>query len=522
MEKVLRFVIVAAAMCGGVSGRGADAPRQREYPEMNASQLAEDAAAHGFGPKSPELYRIQILANAGVEIFGRVSAPDGDGSWVGVGHFSLKHGGSGDRGFFPSIKVEDLGGLRAGEMFHAVIYPAELKPKQGPRVYFLSPAAAYLHMKEAKLPEDSVLLQDRQLWAVFVAPETPAPATDEERARARAAIVQQRAAMALPPARIDNFTTLDGKRYDNAIVVAVAGDGVTIETDSEVLRLRFSNLPAETREKYGYDPAKEAAAIEADKKADAAREADKLAMARFLQAAAKEPPKTQTPAPQSTPEPKYSEAFERPDLATVRKYVLESVFRDSTEPATRWNQIPLVSTFGATDEEQKLFLGVVDEINAALAKAPMKLSPGKETLKLAANQKLDEGAAIHVYFCESRQVPGITAKERVAFARREGISWRWWNDDKTLKRGIVVMARNQLDPKQVRRRLLTEMMSVIGFSGYPSTAPLRSVYTLPNVETLQPNDGHLIAFLYGHVAAGMSFDQVKQAVNQYWDEPAPK
>jgi hypothetical protein len=542
MEKVLRLVIMAAAMCGSVNGSAAGnatesqkenapperAPVVREFPEMNARQIAEDAAAHGYGAASPELFKIQILASGGIEIIGKVVSSFGEsGAAVGVGRFTLKRGGGGERGFFKRIIVADLLGLREGELFHAVIYPSDFEvggSKYRPRVYYLSPAVAYDQIKEKKRNVDAVMLQDRGLWAQAALPgeaESAAPLTPEQRSQARAAILQKRAAQGLPTdVKMDDFTLLSGKRYFNAIIQRVEADGVTIETDSGITKLRFAELPAETREKYGYDEAKAAAATEAATKSARATEAAQMAMLQQNQRA-REAAKNQTPAPPATPEPKYSEALEHPDMTTIRKYVLESVLRDSTATVTRWNQIPLVSTFGATDEEQKVFLGVVGEINAALAKAPMKLTPGKEPLKLMANVQEDEGAAIHVYFCDSQDIPAISAKEHFRYAFRQGVSWRWPNADNTLNRAAIIFPRNHIEAKYFRHTVLTQMLEAIGFGGWPKVS-IRSIYSLWNVETLQPLDAHLIAFLYGHVAAGMKFDQVKQAVNEFWQEAPQK
>ena len=53
----------------------------------------------------------------------------------------------------------------------------------------------------------------------------------------------------------DNFTTLDGDLYTNAIVKRVEPDGLSITYADGITKLKFKNLPADVQAKYGYDPA---------------------------------------------------------------------------------------------------------------------------------------------------------------------------------------------------------------------------------------------------------------------------
>lgn len=69
----------------------------------------------------------------------------------------------------------------------------------------------------------------------------------------------------------DDFKLSDGKEYKGVTVSRVDPDGIAVVTDSGIEKIYFVNLPAEIQKKYGYDPAKAAAAIaEAQKKRMAA------------------------------------------------------------------------------------------------------------------------------------------------------------------------------------------------------------------------------------------------------------
>ena len=66
---------------------------------------------------------------------------------------------------------------------------------------------------------------------------------------------------AAPPGLPDRITTLDGKIYEKATLERVDADGLLVvftpvEGGSGSAKLKFQNLPAELRERYGYDPAR--------------------------------------------------------------------------------------------------------------------------------------------------------------------------------------------------------------------------------------------------------------------------
>jgi hypothetical protein len=59
----------------------------------------------------------------------------------------------------------------------------------------------------------------------------------------------------------DRITTLDGRTYDKVTLEKVEPDGLLVvfapvEGGSGTAKLKFQNLPAELRERYGYDPAR--------------------------------------------------------------------------------------------------------------------------------------------------------------------------------------------------------------------------------------------------------------------------
>lgn len=56
----------------------------------------------------------------------------------------------------------------------------------------------------------------------------------------------------------DEFTTLDGEKYTNATIKRVEPDGLVISYAEGITKLKFRNLSADLKIKYGYDPQKEA------------------------------------------------------------------------------------------------------------------------------------------------------------------------------------------------------------------------------------------------------------------------
>lgn len=73
-------------------------------------------------------------------------------------------------------------------------------------------------------------------------------------------------------AQADDFKLVDGTEYKGAKVTRTDADGIQIETDSGVAKIKFASLSADVQKRYGYDAEKIAA--EAKRVADAKREAD--------------------------------------------------------------------------------------------------------------------------------------------------------------------------------------------------------------------------------------------------------
>ena len=65
----------------------------------------------------------------------------------------------------------------------------------------------------------------------------------------------------------DDFKTIEGDLYTNAVVKSVDPDGLRITYADGVTKLKFKDLAPEVQQKYGYDPAK-ATAYQAQQQAD--------------------------------------------------------------------------------------------------------------------------------------------------------------------------------------------------------------------------------------------------------------
>ena len=60
----------------------------------------------------------------------------------------------------------------------------------------------------------------------------------------------------------EDFTTIEGKKYEGVTVSRVEPDGLMVVTDSGIAKIPFARLPEDVQKKYGYDP-KTAAAFSA-------------------------------------------------------------------------------------------------------------------------------------------------------------------------------------------------------------------------------------------------------------------
>lgn len=52
----------------------------------------------------------------------------------------------------------------------------------------------------------------------------------------------------------ENFTTIEGKKYERVTISRVEPDGLMVVTDSGIAKIPFVQLPADVQKKYGYNP----------------------------------------------------------------------------------------------------------------------------------------------------------------------------------------------------------------------------------------------------------------------------
>jgi len=58
----------------------------------------------------------------------------------------------------------------------------------------------------------------------------------------------------LASARADDFKTANGKGYKNATITRVEPDGIVLKFSGGIVKLPFTDLPEEIRNKYAYKP----------------------------------------------------------------------------------------------------------------------------------------------------------------------------------------------------------------------------------------------------------------------------
>jgi chromosome segregation ATPase len=54
----------------------------------------------------------------------------------------------------------------------------------------------------------------------------------------------------------EDFKTLNGKEYKDAIITRVEPDGIVVKTKSVITKISFAELPKEVQERFHYDPQK--------------------------------------------------------------------------------------------------------------------------------------------------------------------------------------------------------------------------------------------------------------------------
>ena len=68
------------------------------------------------------------------------------------------------------------------------------------------------------------------------------------------------AALSASLALADDFKTINGKEYKNAIVTQVDADGIVVKAKTGISKLYFTELPEDVQKQYHYNPANAAAA----------------------------------------------------------------------------------------------------------------------------------------------------------------------------------------------------------------------------------------------------------------------
>ena len=58
----------------------------------------------------------------------------------------------------------------------------------------------------------------------------------------------------------EDFTTVSGKEYKDAIISRVEHDGIVLKTKSGISKVYFAELPKDVQERFHYDPTKLVAA----------------------------------------------------------------------------------------------------------------------------------------------------------------------------------------------------------------------------------------------------------------------
>ena len=58
----------------------------------------------------------------------------------------------------------------------------------------------------------------------------------------------------ITPVLADDFKTMEGKEYKNAMVTRVEPDGIVVKSKSGISKLYFTELPTEVQQRFNYNP----------------------------------------------------------------------------------------------------------------------------------------------------------------------------------------------------------------------------------------------------------------------------
>lgn len=194
----------------------------------------------------------------------------------------------------------------------------------------------------------------------------------------------------------------------------------------------------------------------------------------------------------------------------VEQVLLADEFDGPRGVVVRWARPPTIGVVGATPGDRRAVEETVADINDALQGTGISLS-----FDTAAQSD------ITVMFTSAENFPNIAWSLGAEYvAGNDGFFWTWWNAGHELTDARVVIATEATDRRHAL--IAQEIVQTLGPSNDSPEFPSSLFYEVAgerwsSATRLAPIDRKLLRFLYDHLKAGDTADDVRRAFDQHWD-----
>ena len=215
------------------------------------------------------------------------------------------------------------------------------------------------------------------------------------------------------------------------------------------------------------------------------------------------------------PASKTQREFKKPVLRYLHDVLIKKEFGAGDGSVVRWIESPEVIMMEGKEEHQKIFNGVVAQLNGALKQTPMQL---QVTDRLTGSRTVEVFMIPQSRFAEVGKKCGFNPPKN-----QHGFVWVKWNTKKKyIFRATILIAVDKLKADLLQHVLLEEMTQALGPLGDTAVTSDSVMYEKGRDHGKAPKlgewDRRMLDLLYGHLKPGDGWREVEAAFSLFWDK----
>ena len=215
------------------------------------------------------------------------------------------------------------------------------------------------------------------------------------------------------------------------------------------------------------------------------------------------------------PASKTQREFKKPVLRYLHDVLIKKEFGAGNGSVVRWIESPEVIMMEGKEEHQKIFNGVVAQLNGALKQTPMQL---QVTDRLTGSRTVEVFMIPQSRFAEVGKKCGFNPPKN-----QHGFVWVKWNTKKKyIFRATILIAVDKLKADLLQHVLLEEMTQALGPLGDTAVTSDSVMYEKGRDHGKAPKlgewDRRMLDLLYGHLKPGDGWREVEAAFLLFWDK----